>query len=206
MSDNLVYTEPTYTERADTAIAASTSTNGQETAHSGWERWLRGHLDIEREAIFETVIEAVAEIAAQRDRQIRELELKIAELVGAVRVLRTGTFQIRGTFNPDAKYEQHDIVAVNGSSFIATRDNPGACPSTNGAWQLLASAGSRGGRGPVGPRGERGERAPAESGFMAIHLDRASYTILLSTQDGKIHELNLRGLFQQFLADMQGKR
>jgi hypothetical protein len=67
MSDNLVYTEPTYTERADTAIAASTSTNGQEAAHSGWERWLRGHLDIEREAIFDTIIETVGDLEGTRD-------------------------------------------------------------------------------------------------------------------------------------------
>ena len=38
----MIYTEPTYTERADTEIA--TSTNGRETDWSGWERWLQGHL------------------------------------------------------------------------------------------------------------------------------------------------------------------
>jgi hypothetical protein len=122
MSDDLVYTEPLYTERADTAIATRASADDQETDWSGWERWMRGHLDIERVSIFEAVIEAVGELEAKRNRQIRELELKIAECSGAVSVLRTGkSLRVRGTFSADAKYEQLDIVAVNGSSFRASR-------------------------------------------------------------------------------------
>jgi hypothetical protein len=123
----------------------------------------------------------------------------------AVNVLRTSkSLRVRGTFSEDARYEQLDIVAINGSSFVAIEDSPGPCPGKG--WQLLASAGSRGARGFIGPKGERGERAEAGLGFKSLHLDRATYTILLSTTDGKIHELSLRGLFQQFLADMQGKR
>jgi hypothetical protein len=65
-------------------------------------------------------------------------------------VLRTGkSLRVRRTFSEDAKYERLDIVAVNGSSFIAREDNPGECPGAG--WQLLASAGRRGARGFAGP-------------------------------------------------------
>jgi hypothetical protein len=59
--------------------------------------------------------------------------------------------QLRGTYDPKESYKRFDIVALNGSSFICKRDDPGECPG-NG-WQLHASAGRSGGRG------ERGETA-----------------------------------------------
>jgi hypothetical protein len=209
MSDDVIrYTEPVYTERSDDGIATRGSANGQETDWSGWEKWMQGHLAIERQAILDGVADAVGDCLGERDQEIRELQLKIAELSGAVNVLRTGkSLRVRGTFDADARYEQFDIVAVNGSSFVATEDCPGPCPGEG--WRLLASAGSRGARGFPGPRGEQGERgesAPAATGFKSLHLDRARYAILLSTQDGKIHELSLRGLFEQFVSDMKGTR
>jgi hypothetical protein len=208
MADDLIYTEPVYTERAGAAIAAPTSADGQETDWSGWQRWLDGWLAIERQAIAETIAEALNELEAKRDQQVRELELKLAELTGALGVLRRGgAMRVCGTYSEGTRYEQHDLVAVDGSSFIAREDNPGRCPGAG--WQLLASAGRRGARGFPGPNGERGEpgeNATAEAGFMALHLDRKTYTIFLSTTDGRIHELSLRGLFEQFVSDMQGGR
>jgi hypothetical protein len=206
MSDDVRFTEPVLTEWSDDGNAIR-SANGQQIDWSGWEKWLAGHLAIEREAILDTIVEAVGDLEGQRDRQLRDLELKLAEVTGALGVLRRagGGLRVCSTYDGEGRYEQHDIVMLNGSSFIATRDNPGQCPGAG--WRLLCSAGRRGERGPVGPRGERGERgenAEAGSGFLAIHLDRATYTILLSTQDGKIHELNLRGLFEQFVSDMRG--
>src|SRR5262249_8422949 len=49
------------------------------------------------------------------------------------------TPQVLGTYQEDVEYHRLDIVALNGSSFIARRDNPGPCPGEG--WQLLASAG-----------------------------------------------------------------
>jgi hypothetical protein len=137
--------------------------------------------------------------------KIRELEITVAELAGAVRVLNTGkTLCVRGLYNEGARYEKFDVVALGGSSFIAREDNPGQCPGPG--WQLLCSAGSRGGRGPVGPRGERGEkgeRAEAGLGFK-FHLDQKTYTLSFIAPDGKIHALDLRPLFQQFVNDARG--
>jgi hypothetical protein len=62
------------------------------------------------------------------------------------------TPQVLGTYKEDFEYHRLDIVALNGSSFIAKRDDPGPCPGEG--WQLLASAGRTGGRG------EKGAQAP----------------------------------------------
>jgi hypothetical protein len=62
--------------------------------------------------------------------------------------------QLRGTYDPKESYKRFDIVALNGSSFIARKDDPGECPGSG--WQLHASAGRSGGRGERGEQGPRG--------------------------------------------------
>jgi hypothetical protein len=65
--------------------------------------------------------------------------------------------KISGTYREGESYVFLNIVALNGSSFIARRDDPGSCPGDG--WQLIASAGKpglKGKRGEPGPRGERG--------------------------------------------------
>src|SRR6516225_6321831 len=67
---------------------------------------------------------------------------------------------IRGTYRENERYLHLEIVALNGSSFIARHDDPGLCPGDG--WQLIASAGrvgkpgQKGECGEPGPRGERG--------------------------------------------------
>jgi hypothetical protein len=61
---------------------------------------------------------------------------------------------MKPSFDAAAEYLAHDVVGHNGSSFVALRDRPGACPGEN--WQLLASKGDRGERGGRGPRGMTG--------------------------------------------------
>lgn len=72
---------------------------------------------------------------------------------------------VRGTFSEDDEYTDLDIVMMNGSSFIAIKENPGPCPGAG--WQLLASRGSRGDRGVPGVEGKQGPRgddgAPGDS-------------------------------------------
>jgi hypothetical protein len=62
-------------------------TRAPEPDWSGWEKWLRSHLDIEREIFGEALGITCQEL---RDR-ISALELKIAELTGAVDILRATT-------------------------------------------------------------------------------------------------------------------
>src|SRR4029077_4062728 len=57
-----------------------------------------------------------------------------------------------GTYGAEETYGELDIVAINGASFIARRDNPGPCPGDG--WQLIARQGQR------GIAGEKGDRGP----------------------------------------------
>lgn len=51
-------------------------------------------------------------------------------------------FNLRGTFSLAAAYREGDVVALNGGSFAAKRDDPGPCPGPG--WQLLVARGKAG--------------------------------------------------------------
>ena len=110
--------------------------------------------------------------------------------------------QVCGTFKDDGDYKLLDIVAFNGGSFIARRDDPGPCPGPG--WQLLTSPGKRGDKGPQGQRGEKGERGDqGERGATIVirdwKLDRENYLAVPIMSDGEEGPpLALRGLFEQF--------
>jgi hypothetical protein len=110
---------------------------------------------------------------------------------------------IRGTFAADQEYRALDIVALNGGSFVARRDDPGVCPGAG--WQSLTMPGKRGERGPHGEKGDRGEPGkPGATGapapvIVGWHIDRKSYAALPILDDGsRGAPLELRGLFEQF--------
>jgi|SRR6516165_12083942 len=93
---------------------------------SGWEKWLRGHLDIEREGLIEALGEALGqsrfdlrnEIEAKINAQVKALELRIAELTGAVDILRgiqpppPAKFPTIRAWREDTIYHEGDIVAL----------------------------------------------------------------------------------------------
>lgn len=54
----------------------------------------------------------------------------------------------------DEEYRRLDVVARNGGSYVAMRDDPGPCPGEG--WMLLTQPGKPGGRGERGEKGERG--------------------------------------------------
>ncbi len=68
----------------------------------------------------------------------------------------------RGTYDAAGKYWAQDVVAKDGSSFVAKVDDPGPCPGEG--WQLVAS---RGGRGAPGKsvKGDPGNDAAEVVGF-----------------------------------------
>jgi hypothetical protein len=107
---------------------------------------------------------------------------------------------IRGTYSAEESYKKFDVVALNGSSFIARKDNPANCPGPD--WQLIASAGKPGRPGPVGAKGEagpRGERGQPGPGIIKWKIDRAEFTVCAIMSDGSEGQpLDLRELFEQF--------
>jgi hypothetical protein len=90
------------------------------------------------------------------------------------------SFVIRGTWSEAENYRELDVVALNGASFGARCDNPGACPGDG--WQMIAAQGKRGNAGERGAaaKGERGSPGPA-----AVSLDIDEEGLLtLTNADG----------------------
>jgi hypothetical protein len=113
------------------------------------------------------------------------------------------TPQVRGTYKLGEQYKKLDICAMNSSSFIARRDDPGECPGPD--WQLLVSRGKTGDKGQPGPRGPQGERGekgdPGEPApeILGWQIDRQNFRAIPVMSDGKDGPpLELRGLFEQF--------
>ena len=90
------------------------------------------------------------------------------------------SFAIRGTWSEGEAYRELDVVALNGASFGARRDDPGPCPGEG--WQMIAAQGKRGNAGErgAGARGERGLPGPP-----AVALDVNEEGLLtLTNADG----------------------
>jgi hypothetical protein len=109
------------------------------------------------------------------------------------------SFRVRGTYQPGEPYSRLDVVACGGGSFVARRNNPGACPGDD--WQALCFQGKR---GPVGPKGDRGERGPHGSSIAACELEPERYTLILNQSDGTSICINLRPFFEVYDAERNG--
>jgi hypothetical protein len=109
-------------------------------------------------------------------------------------------FRIEGTYDPAAKYRRLSIVTLNGSSFVARHDDPGACPGDR--WQLLASAGKRGQQGLKGERGERGSMGPPAivPRIATTDID-PQYNLNILYSDGSRDTIPLRPAFEQFFSE-----
>lgn len=96
----------------------------------------------------------------------------------------------RGTYDPEADYAALDVVAHDGSSWVAKRSAPGSCPGEG--WQLIAS---RGGRGKPGDavKGDRGDPGPA---VRQATVDAEGVVRLLNA-DGSLVELDLYPLLSR---------
>jgi hypothetical protein len=91
------------------------------------------------------------------------------------------SFNVRGTFDAAEAYGALDVVALNGASFVARRDGPGACPGEG--WQMIASQGKRGQTGERGAAGRMGERG--FSGASVVTMDISDEGLLtLTNADG----------------------
>jgi integrin beta 3 len=107
---------------------------------------------------------------------------------------------VRGTFDPEQRYGALNIVAMNGSSFIARCDDPGECPGDG--WQLIVSCGRA---GKPGPKGERGERGLPGAMIVRWSVDRAAYSITPVMSDGSTGAaVNVRAIFEQYHEDSDG--
>jgi hypothetical protein len=79
------------------------------------------------------------------------------------------TLAPKGAWKPAGAYEALDVVMLDGSSFIALHDAPGACPGDG--WRLLAGRGKSGPPGMAGPIGERGYPGPPGAVPVGLEID-----------------------------------
>jgi hypothetical protein len=116
------------------------------------------------------------------------------------------TPKVCGTYREGETFSYLDIVALNGSAFIARWDDPGQCPGDG--WQLLVSAGRAGKPGPKGERGDPGPRGlPGQVGptIRGWQIDRESYRATPLMSDGSEGPtLELRPLFEQYHLESSG--
>jgi hypothetical protein len=75
-----------YKDYQGNASQAAATAADEQTDWSGWERWLRAHLDNEREALFDIIGDAMNKMAEQErdavERQLAELRSENVELKG----------------------------------------------------------------------------------------------------------------------------
>jgi|SRR5215467_8693169 len=143
-------------------------------------------------------------IAAAISQQRDYLFALLAELIaGLQRDVRNETKaaidealarKIRGTWTPQGKYNVNDIVAKEGGSFVARKNDPGPCPGDD--WQLVAKQGARGIAGPPG------ERGPSGRSIVSWKVDRQHFLVIPIMSDGKEGPvLELRALFGEDHSD-----
>ena len=109
---------------------------------------------------------------------------------------------IRSTYDAAVKYARLDIVALDGSSFIARKDDPGPCPGDGlatdvGAAANRATRAAGAGRARrAGAKGDPGAPAPT---ILAWKVDRESYTVTPIMSDAsEVPAIEMRALFEQF--------
>lgn len=109
------------------------------------------------------------------------------------------TWGWRGTFDPApaAAYTRGAVVSIDGGSYVAVTDAPGACPGDG--WRQITA---RGKAGPPGGRGERGEPGKAGASIVGWKIDAGAYRAFPVMSDGsECAPLDLRALFEQYNAE-----
>lgn len=87
---------------------------------------------------------------------------------------------IRGTWSAAETYRRLDVVALNGGSFAARRDDPGPCPGEG--WQLIASQGKPGKPG-VDAKGRPGDPGPP---VVAVAIDEQGLLTLVNADGSEV--------------------
>src|SRR5215813_8213266 len=152
------------------------------TGTEGWENYFQSLILAERDYWNEFLTAVVASVG-------RDLRDEMKALIDTALATR-----VRGTYQVGINYVRGDMVALDGGSFVARRDNPGKCPGDGS--QLMAKQGQRGIAGPAGPRGPMGATI---TGWI---LDRENFRATPKMSDNSLGPtLELRALFEDGHSD-----
>jgi len=140
----------------------------------GWGAW-RNLLELRLMQQQDNERALLTEVVATLQRDFQETVKAAIETALARR--------IRGTYDPKAEYCANDLVAKDGASFVAKRNDPGPLPGDG--WQLLARQGQR---GIAGERGAPGRDAPTITSWV---VDREHFVVIRSCRTaGKVRRLS----------------
>lgn len=108
------------------------------------------------------------------------------------------SFEHRGTYNPDEQYKALDIVTLNSTWFMATKDSPGPCPGANWRSGPVGVRGKPGDRGPMGPKGLDGKTIEPRE-IIEFVINERDYTFTPVMSDGTLGPLiQARALFERY--------
>jgi len=82
----------------------------------------------------------------------------------------------RRTYDPKQNYNDGDVVAHDGGSWVALTDDPGALPGDG--WAQLTVRGQR------GKPGERGPSGPEGRGIRDVFVNETGETLVVELSDG----------------------
>lgn len=107
----------------------------------------------------------------------------------------------RRLHDPAETYQRNDVVALNGSSWLAIAEEPGPLPGDG--WVLLAK-GMKGEKGERGVKGDKGDPGPeGPSGAAIASADIKDWTVILDRDDGSRITVDLYPLLQRFAQQLQ---
>jgi hypothetical protein len=106
-------------------------------------------------------------------------------------------FEPRGLYDPNAQYERLNIVALDGGSYVALRDDPGPCPGDG--WRAWCQRGKPGKPGDPGPKST--EPGPPGVGIADISVD--GFALIVSLTDGGTIVRDMRPMFEEYHAQVR---
>jgi hypothetical protein len=165
-----------------------------------WQGWFESRLQQERVHTQALIAHEHEYTRALLEEVLRglsdESQHRLDEALAGVRPQRSLT--VCGTYDPTVRYRALDVVANNGASFAARRDDPGRCPGDD--WQMIAAQGKKGPPGSPGTNGRDGVDAPVIRGW---EIDSETYVATPIMSNGRSGPtLNLRPLFEKFLVEI----
>jgi hypothetical protein len=175
----------------DTAVNSSTTWAAFQEGRASWGDWVEARFNEERDFTRDLMGAVIAELSDS-------LRDEFNKAIGLLRAQRS--LSVVGTYDGTVRYRALDVVALNGASFAAKRDDPGPCPGDD--WQLVASQGKAGRPGRDGTDGKAGKDAPRIVDWL---VNRESFSCVPIMSNGsRGAPLELRELFQRFLDETEG--
>lgn len=92
----------------------------------------------------------------------------------------------RRGYNPQASYEDGDVCAHDGGSWLALHDDPGPLPGDG--WAQLTV---RGQRGKPGDKGDRGPTGPEGRGIADLYISENGESLVVALSDGTLRDVPL---------------